>query len=166
VPKSLLKPGGFHLQQIQPVSLSRLEIKLGALTSDKFPALGKQLAALNCATTEPDCLRSCGGTRVACEMKCPLHPTRLPLQVRIARESVCRVTLDSIAGLMQSRHRQERDNVKAFTFGVENDDVSGFGGKRDKIPVRHPIFIPVRHLQHEWAITFDCFFYLSACHNK
>ena len=67
---------------------------------------------------------------------------------------------------MQSRHCQERENVKAFTFGVENDDVSSFGGKRDKIPVRHPIFIPVRHLQDEWVITFDCFFYLSACHNN
>ena len=67
---------------------------------------------------------------------------------------------------MQSRHRQERENVKALTFRVENDHVSGFGWKRDKIPVRHPIFIPVRHLQYERAITFDCFFYLSACHNK
>ncbi len=67
---------------------------------------------------------------------------------------------------MQSRHRQERENIKAFTFGVENDDVSGVGRKRDKVSVGHPIFIPVRHLQHEWAITFDCFLYLSACHNK
>jgi hypothetical protein len=103
---------------------------------------------------------------VGCEMKCPLQPTTLPLQVRFARESIRRVTLDSIAGLMQSRHRQERENVKALTFGVENDHVSGFGWKRDEIPVRHPIFIPVRHLQYEWAITFDCFFYLGACHNK
>jgi hypothetical protein len=63
---------------------------------------------------------------------------------QFARESVCRVTLDSIAGLMHSRHRQERENVKALTFGVENDHVSGFGWKRNKIPVRHPIFIPVR----------------------
>jgi mRNA-degrading endonuclease toxin of MazEF toxin-antitoxin module len=44
--KSFLKAGVFHLQQIQPVSLNRLEIKLGALTSDEFRALGKQLAAL------------------------------------------------------------------------------------------------------------------------
>jgi hypothetical protein len=36
----------FHLQQIQPVSLNRLETKLGALTGDEFRALGKQLAAL------------------------------------------------------------------------------------------------------------------------
>jgi mRNA interferase MazF len=44
--KSYLKPGVFHLQQIQPVSLQRLEMKLGVLTSDEFRALGKQLAAL------------------------------------------------------------------------------------------------------------------------
>ena len=44
--KAFLKPGVFHLQQIEPVSLNRLEIKLGALTSDKFRALGKRLAAL------------------------------------------------------------------------------------------------------------------------
>jgi mRNA interferase MazF len=44
--KSFLKPGVFHLQQIQPVSLSRLETKLGALTADEFQMLGKQLARL------------------------------------------------------------------------------------------------------------------------
>src|SRR5437667_9895444 len=44
--KSFLKPGVFHLQQIQPVSLNRLETKLGALTSDEFRTLGKQLARL------------------------------------------------------------------------------------------------------------------------
>jgi mRNA interferase MazF len=44
--KSFLKPGVFHLQQIQPVSLSRLETKLGALTADEFQLLGKQLARL------------------------------------------------------------------------------------------------------------------------
>ena len=45
-PKSFLNSGVFHLQQIQPVSLNRLETKLGALTGDEFRALGKQLAAL------------------------------------------------------------------------------------------------------------------------
>jgi mRNA interferase MazF len=45
-PKSFLKPGVFHLQQIQPVSLNRLEAKLGALTNDEFRALAKQLAGL------------------------------------------------------------------------------------------------------------------------
>jgi mRNA interferase MazF len=44
--KSFLKPGVFHPQQIQPVSLSRLETKLGALTADEFRLLGKQLARL------------------------------------------------------------------------------------------------------------------------
>src|SRR6266567_7178362 len=44
--KSFLKPGVFHLQQIQPVSLNRLEIKLGALTSHEFRASRKQFAAL------------------------------------------------------------------------------------------------------------------------
>ena len=44
--KPFLKPGVFHLQQIQPVSLNRLETKLGSLTSDEFQALGKQLAML------------------------------------------------------------------------------------------------------------------------
>ena len=44
--KSFLKPGVFHLQQIQPISLNRLEARLGALTSDEFRAIGKQLAKL------------------------------------------------------------------------------------------------------------------------
>jgi mRNA-degrading endonuclease toxin of MazEF toxin-antitoxin module len=44
--KSFLKPGVFHLQQIQPVSLNRLKTKLGALTSDELRSVGKQLAAL------------------------------------------------------------------------------------------------------------------------
>jgi hypothetical protein len=34
--KSFLKPGVFHLQQIQPGSLNRLETKLGALTSNEI----------------------------------------------------------------------------------------------------------------------------------
>ena len=50
--KSFLKPGVFHLQQIQPVSLNRLEIKLGSLTSDEFRTLGKQLARLLKLETE------------------------------------------------------------------------------------------------------------------
>jgi len=44
--KPFLKPGVFHLQQIQPVSLNRLETRLGALTTDEFRMLGKQLARL------------------------------------------------------------------------------------------------------------------------
>lgn len=44
--KPFLKPGVFHLQQIQPVSLKRLEIKLGSITSDELRLLGAQLASL------------------------------------------------------------------------------------------------------------------------
>ena len=44
--KPFLKPGVFHLQQIQPVSLNRFEAKLGTLASNEFQALGKQLAML------------------------------------------------------------------------------------------------------------------------
>lgn len=36
IPKSFLKPGVFHLQQIQPISLARLERKLGSLTPEEF----------------------------------------------------------------------------------------------------------------------------------
>ena len=36
IPKRFLKPGAFHLQPIQPVSLARPERKLGALTPDEF----------------------------------------------------------------------------------------------------------------------------------
>jgi hypothetical protein len=36
----------FHLQQIQPISLSRFEAKLGSLTPDELRAMGKQLAEL------------------------------------------------------------------------------------------------------------------------
>jgi mRNA interferase MazF len=50
--KSFLKPGVFHLQQIQPVSLNRLETKLGALTTDEFRTLGRQLARLLNLETE------------------------------------------------------------------------------------------------------------------
>jgi len=42
-PKPFLQPGAFHLQQIQPVSLPRLERKLGGLTESEFKALGKSL---------------------------------------------------------------------------------------------------------------------------
>ena len=44
--KSFLKQGVFHLQQIQPVSLNRLETKLGVLTGNEFRMLGKQLVRL------------------------------------------------------------------------------------------------------------------------
>ena len=44
--KPFLKPGVFHLRQIQPVSLPRLERKLGELTAAEFAALGSTLARL------------------------------------------------------------------------------------------------------------------------
>src|SRR5215475_6687575 len=44
--KSFLKPGVFHLQQIQPISLSRFEAKLGSLTPDELRAMDKQLVEL------------------------------------------------------------------------------------------------------------------------
>ena len=36
IPKPFLKPGAFHLQQIQSVSTVKLERKLGALTADEM----------------------------------------------------------------------------------------------------------------------------------
>jgi mRNA interferase MazF len=44
--KPFLKAGVFHLQQIQPISLSRFEAKLGSLTPDELRAIAKQLATL------------------------------------------------------------------------------------------------------------------------
>jgi mRNA interferase MazF len=47
LPKPFLKPGAFHLQQIQTVSTVRLERRLGALTADEMnqvrEALGNRL---------------------------------------------------------------------------------------------------------------------------
>lgn len=43
IPKPFLKPGAFHLQQIQTVSTVKLERRLGALTTDE---MNRVLAAL------------------------------------------------------------------------------------------------------------------------
>src|SRR5881394_2404274 len=47
IPKPFLKPGAFHLQQIQTISTVKLERKLGVLTNDEMRqvlnALGKRL---------------------------------------------------------------------------------------------------------------------------
>jgi mRNA interferase MazF len=47
IPKPFLKPGAFHLQQVQTVSTVRLERRLGALTANEMKqvqeALGKRL---------------------------------------------------------------------------------------------------------------------------
>lgn len=47
IPKPFLKPGAFHLQQIQTVSTVKLERKIGVLTADEMntilDALGQRL---------------------------------------------------------------------------------------------------------------------------
>jgi mRNA interferase MazF len=45
-PKSFLKPGAFHLQQLQPISLPKLESRLGSLTVEEFRGLKRRLATL------------------------------------------------------------------------------------------------------------------------
>lgn len=52
LPKAFLKPGAFHLQQVQPVSLPRFERRLGALTRHEFDRLGNALANLLHLTSE------------------------------------------------------------------------------------------------------------------
>ena len=44
ISKSFLKPGTFNLQQVQSVSLSRLERRLGALTSEEWTIVQNRLA--------------------------------------------------------------------------------------------------------------------------
>ena len=46
LPLSFLKPGAFHLQQVQPISLARLERRLGILTAEQFTGLARRLSAL------------------------------------------------------------------------------------------------------------------------
>jgi mRNA interferase MazF len=46
LPKPFLKTGAFHLQQIQAVSIARLEKKLGALSGDEFNLVKASLAGL------------------------------------------------------------------------------------------------------------------------
>ena len=46
IPKPFLTAGVFHLQQVQPVSLPRLERKLGALSTDEFRRVGAALIGL------------------------------------------------------------------------------------------------------------------------
>ena len=46
LPKPFLKPGAFHLQQIQPISLARLERKLGSLTPDELQRVKTMLVRL------------------------------------------------------------------------------------------------------------------------
>ena len=44
IPKSFLKPGAFHLQQVQTVSTVKLERRLGALTADELKRVREALA--------------------------------------------------------------------------------------------------------------------------
>jgi len=44
IPKPFLKPGAFHLQQVQSVSTVKLERRLGALTGDKMRRVRDALA--------------------------------------------------------------------------------------------------------------------------
>ena len=46
IPKRFLKPGAFHLQQIQHVPVIRLERKLGSLTPDEFRTVKTTLTSL------------------------------------------------------------------------------------------------------------------------
>ena len=44
LPKPFLKPGAFHLQQIQSVSVARLAQRLGALTDSEWQTVQSKLA--------------------------------------------------------------------------------------------------------------------------
>ena len=44
--KPFLKPGTFHLQQIQPISLARFDVRLGTLTADEFKKVKQTLVQL------------------------------------------------------------------------------------------------------------------------
>lgn len=44
--KPFLKPGAFHLQQIQPIPVARIEVRLGALTADEFKQVKEALVRL------------------------------------------------------------------------------------------------------------------------
>jgi mRNA interferase MazF len=44
LPKPFLKPGAFHLQQVQSVSIARLERRLGVLTPEEWAAVQDRLS--------------------------------------------------------------------------------------------------------------------------
>ena len=46
LPKPFLKPGAFHLQQVQPISLSRFDARLGVLTPEEFKQVKATLVRL------------------------------------------------------------------------------------------------------------------------
>jgi mRNA interferase MazF len=45
-PNAFLKPEAFHLQQLQPVSLPKLQSRLGTLNAEEFRGLRQRLTAL------------------------------------------------------------------------------------------------------------------------
>jgi mRNA interferase MazF len=44
IPKPFLKPGAFHLQQVQTISTVKLERHLGTLTPDEMQRVARELA--------------------------------------------------------------------------------------------------------------------------
>ena len=46
LPKPFLKPGVFHLQQIQPIPLARIDAKLGVLAPEEFKVVKQALIRL------------------------------------------------------------------------------------------------------------------------
>ena len=46
IPKPFLKSGVFHLQQIQPISLARFDVRLGVLTPEEFKRVKENLIRL------------------------------------------------------------------------------------------------------------------------
>jgi mRNA interferase MazF len=46
LPKPFLKPGVFHLQQIQPLPLVRFDVRLGTLTSSELSQVKEKLVRL------------------------------------------------------------------------------------------------------------------------
>ena len=46
IPKPFLKPGAFHLPQVQPISLARFDVLLGSLTDVELAKLRQQLATI------------------------------------------------------------------------------------------------------------------------
>ena len=46
IPKPFLKSGVFHLQQIQPISLARFDVRLGVLTPEEFNKVKETLIRL------------------------------------------------------------------------------------------------------------------------
>ena len=44
IPKPFLKPGAFHLQQVQTISAAKLERRLGALTTEEMERVDRELA--------------------------------------------------------------------------------------------------------------------------